>query len=266
MRPRVKTQEQTAVISELDIKTLQNRLQNLIPALTRNILHARNSNDEVTEVVDSIYYDVRLAVIDAWAETIFPDKFKGMTTSEAGRFDWTSFRYFRENEAVDDIFHQDQIDRYVASRDKKRYEATAFAALHEGMPAFWAVRNPVTTLLQFRLGRYLTEADADEWFRNLNDDRIKAYGAFVDMMGGGCGKNEPVRFVPLGDKDPSEEGLVFLGWVFVRSEAKPKMEWGEFGSQYGAIFGFENATFNEHQLNQSSFEHSVKHKWSASAG
>ena len=261
-----KTNEPVAVITQWDIQVLQLRLQNLIPALTRNVLRARNFPDDVTDVVENIYYDVRLALIDAWAEQFFPDKYEGMTASEAGRFDWTSFRLFKENGAVDDIFLLDEIDLNIASRDKKRYKATAFAALKQGMPVFWAVRNPVTTLLQFRSGRYSTEEEVKERFRSLNDDRIKTYGAFVDMSGGGCGENEPVRFVPLDAPDPSEEGLVFLGWIFTRSEVNPSMKWGMFGSQFGAIFEFENATFNEHQLNQSSFEHSVKHKWSASAG
>ena len=257
--------EPSVVITPKDIRNLLIRLELAIPGITRNVIHGRWHQSDIIDIVDGIYYDLKLAVVEAWAQTLFPDKFEGMILAETGRFDWTNFKVAKANEAVDDIFVTDDIDEVVIKQAKKRFEATAFVALSKGMPAFWTVHNSVTDLLQFGRGRYSTEADVLKWYRNLNDGSVKAYGAFVDMSGGDCGEDEPVRFVPLGAEDPSEEGLVFLGWVFNRSEAEPKMEWGMFGHRFGAIPEFENAKFSESELTYSTFEKSVGHKWSETA-
>ena len=260
-----KLNEPSVVITPKDIKNLLIRLELAIPGITRNVIHGRWHQSEIVEIVDNIYYDLKLGVIEAWAQSLFPDKFDGMILAEAGRFDWTNFKVSKANEAVDDIFVTDEIDEIIIAQAKKRFMATAFTALHNGMLAFWTVHNSVTDLLQFGRGRYSTETDVLKWFRNLNDESVKAYGAFIDMSYGSCSGSESVRFVPLDAADPSEEGLVFLGWVFNRSEAEPKMEWGMFGHRFGAIPEFENAKFSESELTYSTFEKSVGHKWSETA-
>lgn len=257
-----KLNEPSVVITPKDIKNLLIRLELAIPGITRNVIHGRWHQSEIVEIVDNIYYDLKLGVIEAWAQSLFPDKFDGMILAEAGRFDWTNFKVSKANEAVDDIFVTDEIDEIIIAQAKKRFMATAFTALHNGMLAFWTVHNSVTDLLQFGRGRYSTETDVLKWFRNLNDESVKAYGAFIDMSYGSCSGSESVRFVPLDADDPSEEGLVFLGWVFSRSDAEPNMQWSAFGHQFGAIPDFEDATFTESQVEYSTFEKSVGHKWS----
>ena len=260
-----KDKEPSVAVTPADIQKLLDRLERSKSAITRNVIHGRYTMDNVIDVVEGLYYDIKLAVVEAWAETIFPDRFEGMALAETGRFDWTTYEMSEAAGSVDDIFEFDEIDEQVVSRDKKRFEATAFAALKEGMPTFRAVRNPVTSVLQFRPGRYATEEETMEWFGNLNDDRVRAYGVFIDLQYKECVANAPVRFVPLGAKDSSEKGLVFLGWFFTGSDDEPDMQWIKFGTRFGAVFDFHRATFTWRQVNRSSFEKSVGHTWPETA-
>lgn len=259
-------QDSAAVITEADIKVLQKRLENMVPALTRIVLHSRNNPDEVCDVVDRIYYDILHGVVNAWAQRYFPHTFEGMTTGEAGRYDWPSFQLFRKSDNVNDILRMDTFDQKIVSLHRKSLDINDCVNLSVGVPVFRAVRNTVTNLLQFAPGRYSTEEETVRWIEDHNYKGVRSYGAFVDMSGGCCGADEPVRFVPPGSKDPSAESLVFLGWFFNRSEDEPEMTWGAFGTQFEAIPEFEKATFAKSQVRASSFERSVGHAWPETAG
>lgn len=265
MQRKSKDKEPSVAVTPADIQKLLDRLERSKSAITRNVIHGRYTMDNVIDVVEGLYYDIKLAVVEAWAETIFPDRFEGMALAEAGRFDWTTCEVSKAYDGLADIFEYDDLDRIAVSRDKKRVEETAAAALKEGMPTFRAVRNPVTSVIQFRPGRYATEEETMEWYGRLNDDRIRAYGVFIDLQYKSCVANAPVRFVPLGATDPSEKGLVFLGWLFTRSDEEPDMQWIKFGTRFGAICGFERIDFTRSQVNRSSFEKSVGHKWPETA-
>lgn len=262
---RFKVRESGVVITEADVKALQTRLESLIPAIRRNLIHADEFRDELDEIVNNIYYDIRFAVIDAWAESYFPWICRGMTTAEAGRFDWTSFKLFQKGDADDGILKLDKFDRKVASMKRKSLDGVDDVYLSAGAPVFRAVRNIVTNLLQFASGRYSTEEETVRWIEDHNYKGVRSYGAFVDMSGGCCGADEPVRFIPLDAEDPSAEGMVFLGWVFARSKDVPEMSWGSFGAQFDAICQFEKAVFTKRQVKASSFECSVGHDWPETA-
>lgn len=262
---RFKVREPVAVITEADVKALQKRLESLIPAIRRNLIHADEFRDELDEIVNNLYYDIRFAVIDAWAEQYFPWICRGMTTAEAGRFDWTSFRLFQKDEAGEGILKLDKFDRKVAAMQRKSLDGVESVYLSAGAPVFRPVRNIVTNLLQFAPGRYSTEEEAVRWIDGLDIKGVRSYGAFVDMTGGRCEEDEPVRFVPPGSKDPSGEGTVFLGWFFTRSKDEPEMTWGTFGTQFEAIPEFGKATFAKSQVRASSFERSVGHAWPEAA-
>ena len=257
-----KTDARSAVITTEDINVLNDRLMGLEAALKRNVLHARHYGDGMEDVVDNILYDVRYAVIEAWAEKLFPGRGCGITAAEAGRFDQRSFELFEENGLIDDLFDEDEIDRVVAVQQRKHLEAGALNALNAGELVFRADRNPVTTLLQFRPGRYSTEAETLKWFRTVNDGLVAMYGVFAEMVPNAC-INCSVRFVPLHKEDPSIGKCVFLGWAFFKGTEEPKeTTFLDFGNQFGAIFGFVDAKFTKDEISCSTFEHSVGRKWS----
>ena len=254
--------EPSVVITPEDVDVLIQRLEALSSAITRNI--ARAIDREVFEdVVDNILFDMRYAVVEAWAEKHFPGRFSGITAAEAGKFDFKWFEFFKENELIEDVLFEDKIDRVVSARQRKSLEAKNLAELEKGEPVFWAVRNPVADMLQFRPGRYATETETKKWFRSLNKPNVRAYGVFADLVPGVIVKERCVRFVSLHEENPCTENSVFLGWGFVKGNEDPKQtSFYEFGQRFGALFGFEDATFDEVELESSTFESSIERKWS----
>ena len=260
------TQNQTdvlsAVITTKDIDALNDRLMGFENALKRNILHERHYDDGLEDVVDNILYDVRYGVIEAWAEKLFPGRYSGVTAAQTGQFDLRSFELFQENDLTDDVLFEDEIDRLVAAQQRKALEAGAPRALNAGELVFCADRNPVTTLLQFRPGRYSTETETLRWYRSLNDEQVRVYGVFAEMVPN-TAVNCCVRLIPFHKEDPCTGKSVFLGWAFFKGkEAPTQMSFCSFGKQVCAIFGFVDAKFSEDELNASTYEHSVGQKWS----
>lgn len=254
-------QAQTVVISKADVDVLIDRLMGFEEALKRNVLHARHYEDGIEDVVDNILYDFRYGVVEAWAEKLFPGRFSGVTAAQTGQFDLRSFELFQENDLIDDVLFEDEIDRLVAAQQRKALEAGAPRALNAGELVFRADRNPVTTLLQFRPGRYSTEAETLRWYRSLNDEQVRVYGVFAEMVPNGA-VNCCVRFVSLNQEDPSANKSVFLGWAFFKGNETPApTSFLRFGEQFGAIFGFVDAKFSDDELSSSTYEHSVGRKW-----
>lgn len=251
----------SAVITPEDVDLLNKRIMDLSEAVTRNVVHARVFGDDVDDVVDNILFDVRYALVEAWAGRFFPELFTGITAAEAGKFNLDGFELFRAKDLVDDVLFGDEFDREVARRQRIRRDADDLKLLNAGETAFRADRNPVTTVLQFSPGRYSVESDAKKWFRGLNDPEVRAFGVFAELVPDKCVEDSRVRFVPFGRNDPSTETSVFLGWAFRRGEAEPDEPAFEFGKRFGAISGFEDAKFDEDDLNCSTFGHSVGRKW-----
>ena len=264
MTPKVR-RNRTAVIKPADIQALISRLNELDTAIARHLLHAKHCQVDLKEAANMVLYDVRKAVVEAWAQRLFPGRFHGMTTADAGRFDWKSFELFRENDLIDDIVCEGDFDKTVAAEDRKRVEAFSKNILEiYRTPAFRAVRNPVTTVMQFDSGWYSHEAQTLHWFKNLADESVMAYGVFAEIIPDVSCKDASVRFVPLGVEDPSAEKYPFLGWAFYKGTMKfERLPFGLFGFLYSGIPGLEDASFSENELACSTFEHSIGRKWSA---
>lgn len=258
-------QAQTVVISKADVDVLIDRLMGFEEALKRNVLHARHYEDGIEDVVDNILYDFRYGVVEAWAEKHFPGSFSGITAAQAGQFNQNSFELFEEHGLIDDLFCEDEIDRLVAARQRRELEAGAVNALNAGELVFRADRNYVTSTLQFRSGRYSTEEDMKRWYRSLNDEQVRVYGVFAEMVPNGA-VNCCVRFVSLNQEDPSANKSVFLGWAFFKGNETPApTSFLRFGEQFGAIFGFVDAKFSDDELSSSTYEYSVGRKWTVAA-
>ena len=247
----------SAVITPDDVRRLLDRLESAHNAILRNVLYGMYFRDDPQEMAGNIRRDIQDVVVKAWAQTIFPDQFKGKTTGEGGQFSWESFEFFEARKVVDDLFNEDKIDKMIIAQKRKALDARDAAALKAGEPVFRAAKNYVSCAVQLNPGLRSTEEETKEWIQSLDFGGAKAYGVFSDVLD----VTQDVTLVPFGEEEPVVEKLAFLGWLFVRSDKKPRINLGDFLGLQGAVVGIDEAVLSDEVLQASNYRRTTGHPW-----